>query len=158
MEKVTHREALVKTIQRMEPWRLWVTLTFREPKSPHSAERHFRRFVRVICSDRREPVWSFYGIEWFQDGEAVHIHALIGYMTPCLVRPFWEWWHSHYGRALIEVYDPHKGAAWYVTKYILKEKTGLAWWNFFDWKPRKLFEKTVNQSILCLKRGTESGS
>jgi len=46
--KVDLKEAWVELINRFEPFDLYVTLTFKEPKHPESADKAFFRWIRYI--------------------------------------------------------------------------------------------------------------
>lgn len=114
-------------------WQVFATLTYRKPRTWRTILKPFGRFLEVVARSRGH-CWSFVAGEWFSSGEALHLHALIGYSEPCLVQPFWEWWYLNQGRAMLKIYDQEKGASYYVTKYICKDEMLTGVW---DWLERK---------------------
>lgn len=52
----------------------------------------------------------------------LHLHALLGGFAPHVSRrAAWRFWFDRYGRAQLLPYDPARGAAQYVSKYVSKE-------------------------------------
>lgn len=102
------------------PWQAWCTLTFREERTHASATRGFGSFTRWLRKDSP-------GLGWFCAHEVgsfgrLHLHALLGGMEPYTSRKaLWKRWHDRFGRAQILPYDPGRGAAYYVAKYVTKE-------------------------------------
>jgi hypothetical protein len=95
-------------------WSHWATLTYRKTPTPRSCRRHAERFFKRTG-----------GIAWWCTergaiGGRAHNHALL--VLPVDVSPAacWDWWVEKHGRAQVEAYDPKKGAAHYVAKYITK--------------------------------------
>lgn len=64
-----------------------------------------------------------YGME-FQRRGVIHLHALLRGIPDAVSMIEWavKWWHQHpnSGYSTIEAYDPKRGAAWYLAKYIAK--------------------------------------
>lgn len=61
----------------------------------------------------------FWAAERFELGrEGYHMHALIE--TRQSPRQIELWYQKHYGRADVQRYDPNRGAAGYVAKYMTK--------------------------------------
>ncbi len=60
--------------------------------------------------------------------KGTHFHALIGGVGEINRRELWEWWFRDqgYGLARILPYEPSKGAAHYLTKYVVKELGDVA--------------------------------
>lgn len=110
-------------------WDWFVTGTFRFKASVPAAWRAWQRWLRTM------PAAAWYAaLELTQrDGKEVpHIHALVNcnVYTPMddlrhlVYNPQgcteWERWFKSYGRCKIERYDPARGAARYVSKYVTK--------------------------------------
>lgn len=101
------------------PWSHWGTLTFAAGEFSHeAATRAWSRFVSHVFHHEALEAW-FVGHEVGARGR-LHLHCLLG----CVPRPsseVWEWWFKRYGRNEIRGYDPERGAAHYVAKYVTKE-------------------------------------
>lgn len=104
------------------PWEAWGTLTFKWPDPTEAQlDRAFARFVRYIGRSWDRPPCYFLGHEVGRGGRA-HLHCLLGGFSPTLQRTeMWRWWFDRFGRCEVRGYDPEKGAAAYVSKYITKE-------------------------------------
>lgn len=101
-------------------WDAWCTLTFREERSHASATRAFERFGRWLRREGNPAAGWFYAHEVGSYGR-LHLHALVGGLEPYTSRrALWRWWFDHYGRAQILPFDPGRGAAYYVSKYVTK--------------------------------------
>lgn len=101
-------------------WDVWCTLTFEEHLSERAAIMAFNRLVRWLRKDNP-------GVGWFCAHEVgkqgrLHLHALIGGLGPGVSRlALWRWWYRRYGRAEFLPYDPERGAAYYISKYVSKD-------------------------------------
>lgn len=99
-------------------WHHYATLTFASPPSPPNAVRLFRTWVRRLEQRAQEKVFWFYALE--RGGAGLrHLHALVSgtYQLPAAsVAATWNG-----GRAAAEVYDPRRGASYYVTKDITSD-------------------------------------
>ncbi len=135
--KVSLKEAWVEFIKRYEPFTWYVTLTFKEPKHPESADKAFFRWIRHINE-------SLYGRRYreikkgvtyikcmeYQKRDVIHFHCLIG--DPHLYKlkrldymKAWEYGCHHSkemvnGFARIVQYNATRGAVNYCSKYVLK--------------------------------------
>ena len=111
-------------------WDYWATLTFRDAYSGDAATRAFDRLIR--WGRRLAPdLGYFVGHEVGKLGR-LHLHALfsgavdvdqVGVLNSQGLRSkdIWHWWFKRYGRAQVLPYDPTRGAAAYVSKYVTKE-------------------------------------
>jgi len=143
--KVDLRDAWINFIKRYEPFTWYVTLTFKEPKHPESADKAFFRWIRLIneCLYGRRYREKKKGVTWikcmeYQKRDVIHFHCLIG--DPHLYKlkrfDFIEAWKSDCyrskpdcytgikelvnGFATIFKYDATRGAVNYCSKYVLK--------------------------------------
>ena len=119
-------------------WDWFMTGTFRESYSVQAARRAWERWTRHIC-------WG----GWFvafeltnRNGKAVpHVHALVNCDASANLGPgraaawdpydskAWQGWLKSYGRCKIERYDPERGAAEYVSKYVTKSAYDRGDWS-----------------------------
>jgi hypothetical protein len=135
-QSIAPRQELVKWLSTFS-WTFFVTLSFRRPITGGTSFKHFKRLLWYVANKNKVDVRAFAGVEWYHDREGKHIHALIGYDGENTFRSYHEWWYEHYGLDRWEVYDPRRGAGYYVTKYILKEDNDSATWDVFVERPRK---------------------
>jgi hypothetical protein len=116
-------------------WDHFATLTFAEPRSEASARRAFCSYVRDLTRQTHGgSVGYFCGYEYGTFGR-LHLHALVRTATPqpdlgpggvphpstaLPSRLVWRTWFDRFGRATVADYDPQRGAAGYVSKYVTK--------------------------------------
>jgi hypothetical protein len=119
------------------PWDAWGTLTFAAGEFTHeAASRAWARFARHVSTEAPIATW-FVGHEVGARGR-LHLHCLLGQLTGDGAdrSKLWEWWFKRYGRAQVAGYDPEKGAAHYVAKYVTKELAhydiDFAGWSIWD--------------------------
>ncbi|GAI96695.1 unnamed protein product, partial [marine sediment metagenome] len=104
-------------------WDWFTTHTFKaEYVSPKEGDRHYFAWLNSLCLAARvrghgRPFW-FRGTE-FQDRGTLHFHSLIGGVGDIRRLLFKDFWELH-GFARVEKYDPERGAASYVGKYLTK--------------------------------------
>ena len=107
---------------RVYPWEAWGTLTFKAGDFTHeAATRAWGNFSKWL--DTQAPLASwFVGHEVGARGR-LHLHCLLGMLSglPADRSEIWKWWFTRYGRAQVLGYDPERGAAHYVSKYVTKE-------------------------------------
>lgn len=105
------------------PWDAWGTLTFRWADPTHAQlDRAFGRFITTVRMWADDEAPYFLGHEVGAGGRA-HLHCLIGGLRGwdgAQRSRLWGWWFKRYGRCEVRGYDPEKGAAHYVSKYITK--------------------------------------
>jgi len=135
--KVDLKDAWINFIKRFEPFTWYVTLTFKEPKHPESADKAFFRWIRHIneCLYGRRYREQKKGVTWikcmeYQKRDVIHFHCLIG--DPHLYKlkrlDFMKAWEYNChcsnelvnGFARIFKYDATRGAVNYCSKYVLK--------------------------------------
>lgn len=98
-------------------WSHWVTLTVAGQWPAERLQRAFREeFIRFVTKTGQGRVPYAFVIEGGPLGDRPHLHALIsGTETADRARLERAWRH---GRAAVEVYDPRRGAAYYLAKEI----------------------------------------
>jgi len=135
--KIDLKDAWVEFIKRYEPFTWYVTLTFKEPKHPESADKAFFRWIRHINESLygRRYREKKKGVTWikcmeYQKRDVIHFHCLIG--DPHLYKlkrldymKAWEYDCHHSkemvnGFARIVQYNAARGAVNYCSKYVLK--------------------------------------
>lgn len=143
---ILSRQALVKWLCEFD-WKLFVSLSFRRPITGMTTLKHFRRLLYHVANKTRTQVKAFAGVEWFRDKQGRHVHALVEHGGSDRWRPFWAWWFKHYGAARFRVYEPNRGAGYYVTKYALKESYDAGTWDFFAELPKCAVDKTLDLGL-----------
>lgn len=128
-------------------WHYFATLTFAQPRTEASAARAFASYVRSL-RQRQDggDIGYFCGYEYGGAGR-LHLHALLRAgtgqtefdtggrpHTPGSLPPeiLWEVWFKRFGRAQVAAYDPRRGAAGYVSKYVTKR---LAYYDIDNMMP-----------------------
>ena len=98
-------------------WSHFATLTTRELVSVDRIKREFvHGFVRRVAVPAQRPLAWFYAIEPHADGQRYHVHALLAHTETVKVAQLERAWKL--GKTHIVVYDPRRGAADYVSKYL----------------------------------------
>jgi hypothetical protein len=118
-------------------WSWFVTMTF-DPKRVQAGtrtqwgwgatSRAWDQFVEHVTPEARDSqglsgsVWWVRGREPHHDSGGTHFHGLIGGLDSGVRRDEanrWLW--ERYGMNRVDPYDPARGAAHYLTKYVVKE-------------------------------------
>jgi len=113
-------------------WSWYVTLTFREHIHPEQAVKRFREWTRRMERAAGEDVTWARALELQRRG-VVHFHALLYWRRAVLPYAIAgaTWRNVADGRTKIERYNPERGAAAYLGKYIAKGGEvdyGGPWW------------------------------
>jgi len=136
--KVSLQEGWVEFIKRFEPYEWYVTLTFKDPKHPESADKAFFRWIRYIneCLYGRRYREKKKGVTYikcmeYQKRDVIHFHCLIA--DPHLYKlkrlTFMQAWEHDCGSSNVVVngyarvlqYDARGGAVNYCSKYVMKD-------------------------------------
>ena len=146
------REAYGEWLLALE-WHSFATFTFRQPRSTRRAGEIFRTFLDAGtggCGEYFACSVVVWGSEPHKSG-AGHLHALLRWHPWCGLRAeaftMSAEWRTRYGRVEMARYDPTRGAAYYLTKYVLKDAAGSGEWDV--WKeggsnePREVWERPV---------------
>jgi hypothetical protein len=106
------------------PWQAWGTLTFADGAfSSDAAGRAWNRYAAWLKV--QYPLRTYFvGHEVGARGR-LHLHCLLGVLSReendrAAFSHCWKWWFDRYGRAEVKGYDPQRGAAAYVSKYVTK--------------------------------------
>ena len=100
-------------------WGWYVTQTFRaDYVSPKEADRHYYAWLNTLRTVA-EPF--YFRVTEYQDRGTLHFHSLIGGVGDTRRLLFKDFWELH-GYARVEKYDPVRGAASYVAKYLTKSE------------------------------------
>jgi len=135
--KVDLKDEWINFIKRFEPFYLYVTLTFKDPKHPESADKAFFRWIRYIneCLYGRRYREKKKGVTWikcmeYQKRDVIHFHCLIGdpHLDKSMIWDFMKAWETDChrskelvnGYARIYEYNAARGAVNYCSKYVLK--------------------------------------
>lgn len=118
-------------------WSWFVTMTF-DPRRVRNGtrtswgwaatSRAWDRFIERITPEARGgqglsgSVWWVRGREPHHDSGGTHFHGLVGGLDPSVSRrEAWRYLWENVGLARVDPYDPGRGAAHYLTKYVVKE-------------------------------------
>ena len=119
-------------------WTWWVTLTFRRQRRDYIAaqvtiERELAALPTVL-----QPLRVLCALEAHASG-FLHAHALwqapAGSAELATYRQMNEWWWERQGIGRFYPYDKARGAAAYITKYLLKDEHVDSHW--FVWTPER---------------------
>ena len=129
------QEALVH-LASQHSWAWFGTVTFRRACRPTAAGRLFFAFLAAMPSLSR-PTDVLWGTEGSSRSGRIHLHFLAKRAAISWTYRQWkERLGDHLGWSRVYPYDVARGAAWYVTKYVLKETAGAdaewGWWGHED--------------------------
>ncbi len=109
-------------------WQWFVSLTFRaEYVSPKEADRHWQAWLNSLCQAckcRSLERPFYFRVTELQNRGTLHYHSLIGGVGDIRRLLFKDIWELH-GFARVVAYDKHKGANFYVGKYLTKTDGAL---------------------------------
>ena len=125
--RTANQQVMRDWLSRAKLWKLFVTLTFRDPIPPEPAFNIWRRLVRLLNERSfgkhytrivHHSYFSYVlGIE-YQRRDVVHFHALVD--KPLNFDLVHRWWQRAAGYAWIEPIEKYQEAIRYVTKYVTK--------------------------------------
>lgn len=127
-------------------WDWFVTLTFRDCVKSFRAHRLFGYFVRDLKKAAGQQIFWFRADEIGPHGGRFHLHALIGNVGHLRRMSWVDGWDKLAGFARILPFSSNRGAAFYVAKYVTKQRSE---WDLSDYLP--VFGN--NQRILPLRGG-----
>jgi hypothetical protein len=132
-------------------WDWFVTLTFADDVKTFTAHRRCEAWLKSLEKAAGQPISWFRGDEYGEKFGKLHIHMLIGNVAGLHRFTWMERWkewvpkdrENRNGFARIFPFDPTKGAAFYVAKYVTKQ--------FGDWDISGNVDAfRIQQSILPL--------
>jgi len=114
-------------------WTSFCTLTFERARNRRSIDS-FAHMLRDMCGERERPIRAFIAEEIGHKGGRRHLHALCEHpgWTGFELCKRWER-RPGGGWANVREFVPSRGAQHYVTKYILKEASGLGDWDLVSY-------------------------
>lgn len=120
------RLAWVNLLSRYE-WTWFVTLTFRDLPKSYTAVNRTKKWLTAIKKQEKRDIGYFLCLEWTRLQNRPHTHLLLANLEGIRRDKWWYTWYTWYGRARILPYDKGLGAAYYLTKYVIKDvyRTGL---------------------------------
>jgi len=105
-------------------WEWYTTHTFRaEYVSPKESDRSWQAWLNTLtqaCRVKGLERPFYFRVTETQDRGTLHFHSLIGGVGDIRRLLFKDFWELH-GFARVEPYDPGRGAASYVAKYLTKD-------------------------------------
>ena len=127
------QEAYGQWFNELAPWSHFVTLTFRDP-TPNTrnwtrpgwayAERAWKEFCAQASPLQTEFPWI--RVTELQPWRgAPHFHALLDIADAEQLRLASSWFSAKYGFNRVLEYDPEKGAATYIAKYVAKDLSDI---------------------------------
>ena len=131
MNNSSLKESWVQFIDR-DNWELFITITFKENTSYFSknenftAIQKFKYFFKHLNSYYNEFydkfILGFIVFEPFPSGTGVHIHALVKGIPPSKAELLQEKLTTSLGLSVVTIYDPTKGAKFYLAQKISRNK------------------------------------
>ncbi len=125
--RFANQEATRDWLASLKIWRVFLTLTFKNPIAPEPAFQIWRRLVRILNQKSFGPHYtrlvhhSYFsyvlGLE-YQRRDVVHFHALVD--KPLNFDLIHRWWNRAAGFAWIDQIEHYDKAIHYVTKYVIK--------------------------------------
>ena len=110
-------------------WDWFGSFTFRDLPPTFTAHRRFRAFIRHVERAAGVPVAYFRADEYGERLGKFHLHALVMNVGNLRRMDWLDEWNRRHGFARIFEYDPTKGAAFYIAKYVAKQ---LGDWEFSE--------------------------
>ncbi len=114
------REAWVDLLSRYE-WSWFTTLTFRDLPKTYTAVNRTKKWLTAIKKQEKRRIPYFMCMEWTRLQNRPHMHLLMGGLHEVNRSKWWLTWFTWYGAARILPYDSRLGAAYYLTKYVVKD-------------------------------------
>lgn len=111
-------------------WDQFITVTFREPRQPHTAQATLRQVERVVRQTRYGRL--FLGTE-LHINRTLHVHGLLqgpGTVVrfPGLPDALWRDLYRRFGRSQVQWVRSKEAVSNYCTKYVTKELTEWYIW------------------------------
>lgn len=118
------RQAWVNLLNRYE-WTWFTTLTFRDLPKSYTAINRVNRWLTAIKNQEKRAIGYYMVTEWFKTQKCPHMHLLMGGLQGVNRSKWWKVWFTWYGRNRILPYRKELGCQFYLTKYVIKEKSDI---------------------------------
>jgi len=115
-------------------WDYFGTFTFQMARKSSGIGPVARWWARMAEMNYCPYGRAFIADEMHRDGERVHVHALLYSDRTVWQEYLWGSWRKHWGRERILRFDKAKGAAYYCSKYLIKDQCGSGEWRMIEWK------------------------
>ena len=102
-------------------WDWFATLTFRDLPKTYTAINRTKKWLIVIKKEEKRHIPYFMCLEWTRLQNRPHIHLLMANLEGIRRDKWWSTWYTQYGAARILPYNKKLGAAYYLTKYVVKD-------------------------------------
>ena len=102
-------------------WSWFTTLTFRDLPKTYTAINRTKKWLIVIKKEEKRHIPYFMCLEWTRLQNRPHIHLLMANLEGIRRDKWWSTWYTQYGAARILPYNKKLGAAYYLTKYVVKD-------------------------------------
>ena len=99
----------------------FTTLTFRDLPKSYTAINRTKKWLKAIEKDEKIDIGYFLCLEWTKLQNRPHTHLLMGNLEGIRRDKWWSIWYTQYGAARILPFDPARGAASYLSKYVIKD-------------------------------------
>jgi len=114
------REGWIHLLDRYR-WTWFTTLTFRDLPKTYTAINRTKKWLRAIEKDEKIDIGYYLCLEWTKTQNRPHTHLLMGNLEGIRRDKWWCEWYTRYGAARILPFNPARGAASYLTKYVIKD-------------------------------------
>lgn len=114
------RQGWVDLLNRYE-WTWFATLTWRSLPKSYTALNQTKKWLRAIEKGEKIDIGYFLCLEYTKLQNRPHTHLLMGNLEGIQRSKWWSTWYTRYGAARILPFDPARGAAYYLTKYVVKD-------------------------------------
>lgn len=116
-------------------WDTFGTFTFRHSRTVDRAAQLFTSFLDTCSDSGVEPSVCCWGAEPHPGGHGGHVHALIKWDPWCSAGAeaigTSVLWRAKFGRVTMARYCSGAGAAYYLTKYCVKERRDVGTWGLW---------------------------
>lgn len=114
------RQAWVDLLDRYE-WSWFTTLTWRSLPKTYTCLNQTKKWLTAIKKQEKRCIPYFMCLEWTRLQNRPHTHLLMANLEGIRRDKWWSTWYTQYGAARILPYNKKLGAAYYLTKYVVKD-------------------------------------
>jgi len=102
-------------------WTWFTTLTFRDLPKSYTAINQTKKWLKTIEKAEKRDIGYFMCLEYTKLQNRPHMHLIMGNLEGIARDKWWLSWYTRYGAARILPFNPVRGAAYYLTKYVIKD-------------------------------------